>query len=138
MRIEDAAKHLGVSTRRLRHYESQGLIAPKRGSNGYRQFSPADLKTAAWVRDLIASGFSTRELRNLVTAFDQRPPQPGPNCAAAMQDKMAQIDRLVASLLARKKALSDRLAALERQTRTQPGNHEHESHQDLVATLSAS
>lgn len=114
MHIKEAAEHLGISTRRLRHYESEKLIAPKRDASGYRRFTPADLATAGWVRDLVAAGFSTRELRKLVAALDQRPPKPAPNCAAVMRGKLDQIDRLIETLSARRQALSERIAAQER------------------------
>jgi len=90
MRIQEAAHHLGVSARALRHYEAAGLIVPRRNSNGYRSYSVLEIERAAWVRDLIAAGFLTRELRNLLTALDDgsassllSPPATAPRLAAA-------------------------------------------------------
>lgn len=113
MRVQEAARHLGISARMLRHYESEGLIAPRRSANGYRRFSATELARAGWVRDLIACGFSTRELRGLVSALDNDPQKPGLNCSQVMRDKLGQIDRLVAALNQRRNALSLRLAAWE-------------------------
>ncbi|WP_407169805.1 MerR family transcriptional regulator [Bradyrhizobium sp. ORS 111] len=115
MRIQDAARHLGVSARTLRHYEAAGLIVPRRTSNGYRSYSASEIERAAWVRDLIASGFSTRELRNLLTALEDGRRTPGVSCSAVMQDKLDQIDRAITTLRKRRRALSARLAGAKPQ-----------------------
>ncbi|WP_082747750.1 MerR family DNA-binding transcriptional regulator [Bradyrhizobium macuxiense] len=49
MRIQEAARHLGVSARALRHYEAAGLIVPRRTSNGYRSYAASEIEPAAWV-----------------------------------------------------------------------------------------
>ena len=49
MRIQEAAHHLGVSARTLRHYEAAGLIVPRRNSNGYRSYAALEIERAAWV-----------------------------------------------------------------------------------------
>ncbi|MBR0797342.1 MerR family transcriptional regulator [Bradyrhizobium jicamae] len=110
MKIQEAARHLGVSSRVLRHYEAAGLVVARRTMNGYRSFSAAEIERAAWVRDLIASGFSTRELRNLFTALEDGPRRARVNCSAVMQDKLDQIDRAIAALRRRRRALARRLA----------------------------
>ena len=38
MRISEVSRHSGLSTTALRYYESIGLIAPGRSSNGYRDY----------------------------------------------------------------------------------------------------
>lgn len=44
MRIGDLAKRLGTTVHAIRYYERQGLLpAPGRGSNGYRDYTEADL-----------------------------------------------------------------------------------------------
>jgi DNA-binding transcriptional MerR regulator len=117
MRIQQAARHLGVSARTLRHYEAARLIAPRRTTNGYRSFAAPEIERAAWVRDLIAAGFSTRELRNLVRALEDGRRKAGVSCAAVMQDKLGQIDRAIATLRNRRRALSRRLAESDRNSR---------------------
>jgi DNA-binding transcriptional MerR regulator len=114
MRIQEAARHLGVSARVLRHYEAAGLIEPQRISNGYRSYSAAEIERAAWVRDLIASGFSTRELRNLLSALEGGRRGARVNCSAVMQQKLEQIDRAIAVLRQRRRALSRRLTKPDR------------------------
>jgi MerR family transcriptional regulator, copper efflux regulator len=111
MQIREAAQHLGVSTRALRHYEASGLLRPTRFENGYRNLSEADVRRAEWVRDLIAAGFSTRELRALITALDEG--QAEPTCVGVLRDKLDQIDRLVEVLERRRRAVAERLVAQE-------------------------
>lgn len=43
MRISEVSRRSGVSTTALRYYESIGLIAPERTSNGYRDYDTAVL-----------------------------------------------------------------------------------------------
>jgi len=109
MRILEVARHLGVSTRVLRHYEAEGLIVPRRAPNGYRTYSASEIDQAAWVRDLIAAGFSTREIRNLLTALEDGPRKATVSCSALLQDKLGQIDRAIDTLRKRRRALSRRL-----------------------------
>jgi len=110
MRIQEVARHLGISSRSLRHYEAEGLIDLRRAVNGYRTFAPPEIERAAWVRDLIAAGFSTRELRNLLTALEDEPRKAGVDCSVVMQSKLEQIDHAIASLRKRRRALAHRLA----------------------------
>ncbi|WP_456782559.1 MerR family transcriptional regulator [Bradyrhizobium sp. USDA 4516] len=110
MRIRETADRLSVSARVLRHYEHEGLIVPRRTPNGYRSYSALDVDRAAWVRDLIASGFSTREIRNLLAALEDGPGRPGLNCSAIMQDKLARIDRAIETLRRRRRTLLRRLS----------------------------
>ncbi|WP_093805131.1 MerR family transcriptional regulator [Stappia sp. ES.058] len=60
MQIKEAATSLKLSARILRHYEQVGLLKPSRDANGYRRYSPGDLRKAGRIRDMIATGFSTR------------------------------------------------------------------------------
>ena len=41
MLIGELAERTGSSTRALRHYEDQGLLAPTRDTNGYRHYCRA-------------------------------------------------------------------------------------------------
>lgn len=54
--IQEVAKHAGTTSRTLRHYDSQGLLAPTRvGANGYRYYDElalARLQRILMLRDL--------------------------------------------------------------------------------------
>lgn len=45
--IGELAELAGVSVRTLRHYEQIGLLAPKRGENGYRVYGPSEVKSCS-------------------------------------------------------------------------------------------
>ncbi|WP_344785425.1 HEAT repeat domain-containing protein [Gordonia caeni] len=63
MRIGEVARHSGVSTRMLRHYDTIGLLAPSgRTSAGYREYSTGDLKRLFQVESLRSLGLSLAEI----------------------------------------------------------------------------
>ncbi|MGO4612658.1 MerR family transcriptional regulator [Nocardia sp. 2YAB30] len=61
MRISDLSRITGASPRMLRHYEAAGVLSPQRDPNGYRHYSPEDVKTVEDIRCLLASGLSLTE-----------------------------------------------------------------------------
>lgn len=63
MLIGDVARHSGVSTRMLRHYDSLGLVRPTgRTVGGYREYSEEDLRRIFHVESLRSLGLSLREV----------------------------------------------------------------------------
>ena len=55
----------GVPRANIRYYEAEGLLSPRRGKNGYREYSQADLETLEKIKLLRRLGVSVEELRNL-------------------------------------------------------------------------
>ncbi len=47
MRVGEAARRVGTSTRMLRYAEQLGLVAPPRTAAGYRDYGERDLRAAA-------------------------------------------------------------------------------------------
>lgn len=66
MRIGELAERTGVSTRLLRYYEEQGLLAPERSGNSYRSYAEADVPVVRRIALLIRSGVPTRLIRALL------------------------------------------------------------------------
>ncbi len=112
MQIGDISRLLGISTRVIRHYEITGLLQPSRCENGYRRFSRADLQRIEWIRDLIAAGFSTREIARLAACLEDGPGEGSDACSVALHGKLTQIDQALALLKARRRVVADRLATL--------------------------
>jgi MerR family transcriptional regulator, copper efflux regulator len=54
MRVGDAARRVGTSTRMLRYAEQLGLVAPPRTAAGYRDYGERDLHAAAEALELQA------------------------------------------------------------------------------------
>ncbi|PRX10378.1 UNVERIFIED_ORG: DNA-binding transcriptional MerR regulator [Martelella mediterranea] len=112
MQIKEAAETLGITQRMLRHYENAGLMDARRSENGYRIYSDADLRRAARIRDLIETGFSTREVRLMAACLSDEGSGPCAGGIAQLQDKLDHIDRLRADLDHRRQAVLDRIATL--------------------------
>lgn len=109
MQIKDAAAQLGISSRMLRHYENAGLLTPGRDLNGYRSYGAGDLRRAGRIRDLIATGFSVREVLAMAACLSD---DGAGACEAGLADlrhKLSQIDRLIADLQTRRAATLDRI-----------------------------
>ncbi len=61
--IGELAESTGASARALRHYEEQGLLTPERSSNGYREYSEADITRVAQIKTMISAGMGTLAIR---------------------------------------------------------------------------
>jgi len=112
MQIKEAADRLGISERMLRHYETAGLMEARRSDNGYRRYTEADLRRAGRIRDLIATGFSTREVRAMAACLSDEGDGPCEEGIPMMEKKLEHIDRLRADLDARRAAVLERIAVL--------------------------
>ncbi|MBB4653373.1 DNA-binding transcriptional MerR regulator [Aminobacter niigataensis] len=110
MQIKEAAEGLGITQRMLRHYETAGLMDARRSENGYRSYSEADLRRAARIRDLIATGFSTREVRAMAACLSDEGAGPCEGGIPQLLEKLEHIDRLRADLDVRREAVLGRLA----------------------------
>jgi DNA-binding transcriptional MerR regulator len=66
MRIGEASRLSGASVRALRHYEDEGLIAPGRHHNGYRDYCDFTLARVRRVRSLLDVGLPLRLVREVL------------------------------------------------------------------------
>ncbi|WP_318201895.1 MerR family transcriptional regulator [Streptomyces sp. SCL15-4] len=63
MLIGDVARHSGVSTRMLRHYDAIGLVQPTgRTVGGYREYSADDVRRVFHVESLRSLGLSLKQI----------------------------------------------------------------------------
>ena len=73
MNIGAVAERSGVPPKSIRYYESIGLIQPaERRSNGYRSYSPLDMRTLAFIKRARGLGFSVEEVRDLLDLWRDR------------------------------------------------------------------
>ncbi|MFF0746889.1 MerR family transcriptional regulator [Streptomyces sp. NPDC004111] len=71
--IGQAAAHVGVTIKTVRHYHRLGLVAePERDHSGYRRYRSADLYRLVQVRTLAASGVPLAEIAELLDAGPER------------------------------------------------------------------
>ena len=67
--IADLANAFGVTTRALRFYEEEGLIAPRRQGTA-RIYSKRDRARLAWILRAKRVGFSLAEVRDVLDLYD--------------------------------------------------------------------
>lgn len=113
MQAKEAAERLGITQRMLRHYEKEGLIEVDRMLNGYRHYNELDLRRAGRIRDFIATGFSTREIRAMSACLSDEGSGPCEGGIEKLMEKLAHIERLRDDLDERREAVLDRLASLK-------------------------
>ncbi|MFG1841135.1 MerR family transcriptional regulator [Micromonospora sp. NPDC049175] len=102
MRIGELADSCGVSTRSVRYYEQQGLIAPRRASNGYREYDELAVVKVRNIRELLESGLTVEDIRLSIEkgCLDQ-PLSTLPRCPDAIRiaaDRLGALDRRIAAL----------------------------------------
>ena len=66
MTIKDMELQTGLARANIRYYESEGLIAPVRAENGYREYSQEDAETLLRVKLLRALGLTVGQIKALV------------------------------------------------------------------------
>ena len=72
MRIGEAARRSGVTTKTIRYYESIGLIAePPRERSGYRSYGDGDVSRLRFIASAKQLGLTLDEIRDLLGASDQ-------------------------------------------------------------------
>ena len=67
--ISDLTAEFGVTSRALRHYEAEGLIAPQRVGLS-RIYSKRDRARLAWIMRAKNVGFSLAEIREMIDLYD--------------------------------------------------------------------
>ncbi|MGC0420955.1 MerR family transcriptional regulator [Embleya sp. AB8] len=65
MRIGELARRTGVTTRALRYYEEQNLLASERSSSGQRHYAEAAVDRIRVIRQLYAAGLSSKAIAEL-------------------------------------------------------------------------
>jgi len=83
MTIKEIESATGLARANIRYYESEGLIHPNRGSNGYRDYSQEDLDTLLKIKLLRQLRFSLEDICALQSV--QLDP--------ALADQIAALDR---------------------------------------------
>ncbi|MFD9326172.1 MerR family transcriptional regulator [Streptomyces sp. NPDC060065] len=110
MRISEAARTSGVSARSLRYYEDEGLIAPGRLGNGYRDFCRSTIDRVRVVRSLLEAGLPVRLIKELLPHLAVEPDaDTDAVCAEFLHEVQSYRDRLTARIA----SLSDQRAALD-------------------------
>ena len=118
MRIGELAQRTGVTTRALRFYEDQGLLAARRSANGYREYDEDDVGLVQEIQTLQTVGLTLEETRPFVECL-RSGHETGDSCASSIEvyrRKLEEADALLARLGGIRAELAAKLAgALARQ-----------------------
>ena len=77
MNIKEIEERSGLSRANIRYYEQEGLLAPARRENKYRDYSEEDLETLLRIALLRSLGFSLEEIEGCKAARRTLPPPCG-------------------------------------------------------------
>lgn len=98
MRIGELANATGFSTKTIRFYEQEGLLAsPARTDSGYRMFGPQDVTRLHFIKKAKRLGLSLEEAKGILRLHDRQEP----TCVhvrSILDEKLAHIDRVLKDL----------------------------------------
>ncbi|MEA5358219.1 MerR family transcriptional regulator [Amycolatopsis sp., V23-08] len=109
MRIGELAERTGVSTRLLRYYEEQGLLAASRDANGYRCYDGEAVVRVRQIRRLLAAGLNTEVIGSAL------------QCARGEEARLDLCPELAQVLHRELTAMDDRIGTLQRRRRALAG-----------------
>jgi DNA-binding transcriptional MerR regulator len=99
MVIHELAQHTGVSVKTIRYYESIDLLPrPKRASNNYRQYEPADVERLRFIASARTLGFSLEDISEILAARDHGI-APCQRVLDTIGQRIKEIDQRIAALL---------------------------------------
>ncbi len=109
MNIGEAATRSGVPAKTIRYYEEISLIdAPRRGANGYRDYSQDDVHMLRFIAHARGLGFTVAQCRDLLALYNDRD-RNSADVKQIAQDHISEIDRKIGELRSMRATL-DRLA----------------------------
>ena len=124
MRISEVSRRTGVSIRSLRYYEQKRLLCARRLENGYRDLDEEVVERVQNIQMYLGLGLTTEQIEEILDCTQTSPfPHPLPVCEEELlslyQDKLQDIEHQMTVLMALHTRLTERIACLERQLRTQ-------------------
>jgi len=111
MRIGEVASAAGVSTRALRYYEQQQLIASSRSPGGQRLYTPDTVDRVRWIQLLYAAGLSSRMIVEFLPCVHTG--IAGPEMIARLRAERDRLDDHMRDLAATRARLDSVLTAAE-------------------------
>ncbi|MFC9695021.1 MerR family transcriptional regulator [Kribbella sp. NPDC056951] len=100
MRIGDLAAAAGVTVKAVRYYESQGLLKPRRESNGYRAYDAEDVVIVREVKALLSLGLTAEQTYPFIECLRAGNDRADvcPASLTAYRIRIAEVDRRIAEL----------------------------------------
>lgn len=106
MNISQAAERAGLPPKTIRYYEDIGLVAPDRGTNGYRSFSETHIHKLHFLARARGLGFSIEDCRTLLALYEDSS-RASADVKAIAKDHLAQIGAKIAELTAMRDTLTE-------------------------------
>lgn len=98
MKIGELAKATGFTTKTIRYYEGQGLLAdPGRTRAGYRKYGGADIERLDFIGKAKRLGFSLAEVKSILHIYDSSEPT-CEHVRALLDEKLAYVSELLRDL----------------------------------------
>lgn len=97
MNIGQASEQTNLPPKTIRYYEEIELVAPERGSNGYRRYSDKDIHRLRFLQRARGLGFSIEECRLLLSLYKDEH-RASADVKTLALDKVTQIDRKISDL----------------------------------------
>jgi DNA-binding transcriptional MerR regulator len=100
MQIGELAKRTGVSVRSLRYYETEGLLRPERGVNGYRSFTEDDVAKVLQIQLFYSAGLCSGKIAQLLPCVsgDDTHLVPSPGLTGELEIARTRIQNQIALL----------------------------------------
>jgi len=121
MQIGELAEVTGISRDTLRYYEKRGLLRARRGSNGYRDYPEEAADLLRYIRTAQALGFTLQEIEADLPLLAAPAADSAAALSAALQAKMAEIDRRIDGLQALRGELARRITTQMAECPLRPG-----------------
>jgi len=124
MRISEVSRRTGVSIRSLRYYEQKRLLCARRLENGYRDLDEEAIERVRTIQMYLGLGLTTEQIEEILACTETSLfPHPLPTCEeellALYQDKLRDVEHQLVVLTALSSRLTERIASLQRQLRTE-------------------
>lgn len=116
LKIGALSKQTEVAIGALRYYESLGLLHSKRGSNGYRHYSPEAVHQVQFIKKAQAIGFSLEEIGEVLNLHEKG----NTPCGLVQSLLQGKIDQLEAQIIQMTEFKSELESYRDRWASTQP------------------
>jgi DNA-binding transcriptional MerR regulator len=106
------ATSTGVSIRSLRYYEQQGLIAPQRAVNGYRDYHQLSIEQVNTIQFYLSLGLTTEQISSFLHCVLKNKEAFCKEIMPIYQQKLAEINQQLHLLAQMKSNLEERIHSI--------------------------
>jgi len=112
MKIGELTARTGVSIRSLRYYEQQGLLAPARHENGYREYSLLVEDQVSTIKFYLGLGLTTEQIAGFLQCVLKNKEAFCREVLPIYRQKLAEIENQIQLLQNIKSNLEDRIHSI--------------------------